>query len=48
MATISSNDLLTLATRALAKASATQANAVSTARGLVYADEQGTASHGVS
>lgn len=48
MATILANELLTLATRALVNAGATEANAASTALGLVYADEQGTASHGVS
>jgi (2R)-3-sulfolactate dehydrogenase (NADP+) len=48
MATISSSELITLATGALTNAGASEANAASTARGLVYADEQGTASHGVS
>jgi (2R)-3-sulfolactate dehydrogenase (NADP+) len=48
MPQISSNKLIELATRALVHAGASEANAASTARGLVYADEQGTASHGVS
>ncbi len=48
MATIATTELLSLATRALMNAGASEPNAASTARGLVYADEQGTASHGVS
>jgi (2R)-3-sulfolactate dehydrogenase (NADP+) len=48
MPLISSNELIDLASRALVYAGASEANAASTARGLVYADEQGTASHGVS
>ncbi len=45
---IASNELLELATRALTCAGTSEGNARATARGLVYADEQGTASHGVS
>jgi (2R)-3-sulfolactate dehydrogenase (NADP+) len=48
MPIVSATELLSLATHALARAGASEANAASTARGLVYADEQGTASHGVS
>jgi (2R)-3-sulfolactate dehydrogenase (NADP+) len=48
MATISSDELFTLSKLALENAGASHPNAASTALGLVYADEQGTASHGVS
>jgi (2R)-3-sulfolactate dehydrogenase (NADP+) len=48
MPLISSNEIIDLATQSLVRAGASEANARSTARGLVYADEQGTASHGVS
>ncbi len=48
MPLISSDELFSLAKRALENAGASEANAGQTALGLVYADEQGTASHGVS
>jgi (2R)-3-sulfolactate dehydrogenase (NADP+) len=48
MATISIKELNALATRALMQAGASEANARATADGLLYADSQGTASHGVS
>jgi len=48
MATLTSDELRHLATHALLSAGASEAAARSTARGLVYADEQGTGSHGVS
>jgi (2R)-3-sulfolactate dehydrogenase (NADP+) len=48
MSLIATNELQLLCTRALGHAGASEANAASTARGLVYADEQGTTSHGVS
>ena len=48
MATISSSELVSLAHTALAKAGASDVAARATAAALVYADEQGTASHGVS
>lgn len=48
MAIISTTDLNRLTVVALVNAGASQASAESTARALVYADQQGTASHGVS
>ncbi|MEO7253711.1 MAG: Ldh family oxidoreductase [Casimicrobium sp.] len=48
MANISLTDLNALTVAALVKAGASQASAESTARALIYADAQGTASHGVS
>lgn len=48
MATISTDDLLALAQRALAASGADAAMAQATARALVYADSQGLASHGVA
>jgi (2R)-3-sulfolactate dehydrogenase (NADP+) len=48
MSRLSVSDLEALAMRALVAAGASADAAVSTARGLVYADAQGTASHGVS
>ena len=48
MAIISTTDLNRLTVAALVNAGASQASAESTARALVYADQQGTASHGVS
>ena len=48
MATISISELNGLTVAALIEAGASQANAKSTARALIYADAQGTASHGVS
>ncbi len=48
MPVITSHELQLLCSRALVCAGASEANAASTACGLVYADEQGTASHGVS
>ena len=48
MAIISTIDLNRLTVAALVNAGASQASAESTARALVYADQQGTASHGVS
>ncbi|MGL4229962.1 MAG: Ldh family oxidoreductase [Casimicrobium sp.] len=48
MPLISSNELQSLCTRALDNAGASEPNAASTSRALVYADEQGTASHGAS
>ncbi len=48
MAIIPLADLNTLTVAALVKAGASQASAESTARALIYADAQGTASHGVS
>ena len=48
MATVDSRDLHALVCRALLKAGASATAAHSTATALVYADQQGTASHGVS
>ncbi len=48
MPLISISDLHDLATRALINAGATESNARATADGLLYAEAQGTASHGVS
>ena len=48
MPLIAPTELQSLCARALIRAGASEQNAASTARGLVYADEQGTASHGVS
>lgn len=48
MAVISIAELNALAVAALIKAGASQSSAESTARALVYADAQGTASHGTS
>ncbi len=48
MATLSHIDLQQLATEALVKAGASQVAAESTATALIYAEQQGTASHGVS
>ena len=48
MTTLSKDDAIELATRALHKAGAGKAMAASTARALVLADMQGIASHGVS
>ncbi len=48
MATINSQDLRTLVWRALINAGASATAAQSTATALIYADQQGTVSHGVS
>ncbi|MBC7710784.1 MAG: Ldh family oxidoreductase [Rhizobacter sp.] len=48
MAIINSQDLHAMVGRALSKAGASAAAAQSTATALIYADQQGTASHGVS
>lgn len=48
MPLIAPTELQSLCARALIRAGASELNAASTAHGLVYADEQGTASHGVS
>ena len=48
MAIISLADLNSLTVAALVKAGASQVSAESTARALIYADAQGTASHGTS
>ncbi len=48
MAIISVTELSALTVAALVKAGASPASAESTARALIYADAQGTASHGVS
>ena len=48
MTRISSGDLYALATRAMLNAGATTETASATARALVYADERGLSSHGVS
>jgi (2R)-3-sulfolactate dehydrogenase (NADP+) len=48
MAVISITELHALSVSALVKAGASQTAAESTARALIYADAQGTASHGVS
>ena len=48
MAVCRSDELLALATRALARAGASEAAALSTAHALVAAEEQGLNSHGVS
>lgn len=48
MATINSKDLHAIVHRALVNAGASATAAQSTATALVYADQQGTASHGVS
>jgi (2R)-3-sulfolactate dehydrogenase (NADP+) len=48
MPLISITELETLSLAALVKAGATEVNAVATLKALLYADKQGTASHGVS
>ncbi len=48
MATLPISELHALATHALIRAGASEVNAHATADGLLYADSQGTASHGVS
>ncbi len=48
MGMITVHDALALATAALERSGASPAAAQSTARGLVYAEKQGTASHGLS
>jgi len=48
MTRVASADLLSLATRAMLGAGATEATASATARALVYADTRGLSSHGVS